>query len=269
MPPMLLGFLRFICAGAFAFFLPRPKIAIGYLFLLSLFMFVMQFSFVFSSMKLGMPTGMISVLVQAQAFFTIFYMSIYKRQFPRLQVIIGSVVAICGLLLIYETVGTGKDVTGLEILLVMGAACTWAFGNVLMARLGQVDMLATITWMSVMAIIPFAILSLIFEGTEVILDSLRAFDGITAISILYIGLISTTVCYGGWGWLIRHYGAAEVAPFSLLVPITGLSLGTIVMGEPMTMLRAGGIALILCGLLILNFGNKAATLVGKGYRQLR
>ena len=251
-PPLLLAFMRFAAVGCLAFFFPRPQIAWTMLIALGFFMFVGQFSFMFVSLNLGAPPGLLSVLIQSQVIFTITFISIIERKLPSRGTLIGFAVAMGGLWLIGQSVAGDQNITLIEFTMVLLAASCWGYGNILMARLGKVDMLATITWMSVVSIPFFALFSLVFEGPSLIWQSLHQFDWTTAISVLFISFISTSVCYSGWGWLIRHYGASSVSPYSLLVPVTGVISSAIIIGESFDTLRIGGILLILCGLVILS-----------------
>ncbi len=251
-PPLLLGLLRFLGAGAFAFFLPRPKVALSYLFLVSLFLFVTQFSLVFTSINMGMPTSLISLVLQAQAFFTIVYISILKRKFPNRQIILGSVIALCGLWIIFHSVKGDHSVTVMELVLALGAAASWAFGNILVARLGKIDMLATVAWVSILSIPGFAVLTFVIEGPALIMSSLANFDTLTGFCVFYLSVISTIVAYGLWNFLISKYGAGVVAPFSLLVPVTGIAMGTLFLGEALSTEAIWGTVFIIAGLITLN-----------------
>ena len=71
-PPLLLGALRFLVATVpMIFFLPRPPVKWRWLISLGLAINLGQFAFLFLGMKLGMPAGLASLVLQAQAFFTL------------------------------------------------------------------------------------------------------------------------------------------------------------------------------------------------------
>ncbi|MCX8501445.1 MAG: EamA family transporter, partial [Alphaproteobacteria bacterium] len=128
------------------------------------------------------------------------------------------------------------------------AAAGWGMGNVVLGRLGKIDLAGIVAWMSLAAVVPFGLLSLIFEGPTVILASFVRFDWTTVVSVLVISVLATVVAYGGWAYLIRHYGVVEVSPYSLLVPVSGVLSGVLILGERMDGMRASGIVLILVGL---------------------
>ncbi|MCX8505640.1 MAG: EamA family transporter [Alphaproteobacteria bacterium] len=251
-PPLFLGFMRFAAVGLLAFFIPRPKIAWSILIALGFFMFFAQFSLTFVSMKLGLPTGLTSVIIQSQVIFTIAFISIIERKLPSRGTIIGICIALIGLWCIGDSVAGDKEITLVEFSLVLIAAMCWGVGNLLMGRLGQVDMVATITWMALVSTPFFAAISLVFEGPTLIWQSVLNFNWTTALSVLFISYISTSISYTGWGWLIRNYGASAVSPYSLLVPITGVISAALILDEVFDALRASGIALILVGLAVLS-----------------
>lgn len=74
MPPFLLAGLRFLLVAFPAvFFIGLPKIPIKWLFAYGLTISFGQFSFLFLAIKLGMPAGIASLVIQTQAFFTIVF----------------------------------------------------------------------------------------------------------------------------------------------------------------------------------------------------
>ena len=68
--------------------------------------------------------------------------------------------------------------------------------------------------------------------------------------MLYLAFAATTVGWGLWGALMARYPASTVAPFSLLVPVFGLSFGALLLGEAVTGRDLAAAALILAGVLL-------------------
>ncbi|MCE5285151.1 MAG: EamA family transporter, partial [Pelosinus sp.] len=101
MPPLLLGALRFFMATVPAiFFLPRPSVSWSWLIALGLSINVGQFAFLFMSMKVGMPAGLASLLLQAQAFFTLVFAVLWFGQRWHFNNIAGLLLAFSGIVLI-------------------------------------------------------------------------------------------------------------------------------------------------------------------------
>ena len=59
-----------------------------------------------------------------------------------------------------------------------------------------------------------------------------------------------------WNRMIGVYSAGRVAPFSLLVPVTGLLSAMLIHGERVTSSQWAGIAAVLAGLAVFQFGER-------------
>lgn len=69
MPPLLLAGLRFLLVAFPAiFFVARPKVPLTLLLGYGLTISFGQFAFLFCAIKFGMPAGLASLVLQAQAF---------------------------------------------------------------------------------------------------------------------------------------------------------------------------------------------------------
>jgi O-acetylserine/cysteine efflux transporter len=248
-PPLLLVALRFAIAAIPVLFLPRPDVAWPRLIAISATLFLGQFALLFSSMAIGMPPGLASVALQSQAFLTILIAVVVLRERPSGRQTMGTLVALAGLAVIAGTIGGDLSLVGLALCL--AAALCWAAGNVLLKGAGNTDMFALVAWLSLLPPLPLLLLSMAFDGPATIGDALTTIDWRGAGAVLYIALLSTTLCFAIWGRLLKRYPAATVAPFSLLVPIFGAMSAALVLGERFGAARMAGMALILVGLVVL------------------
>src|SRR5918998_5418702 len=169
--------LRFVVAALPALVVPRPPIPVRRLAFVGTAWFVAQFGLLYLGMRVGMPPGLASVLMQAQAFFTILFAALFLGERPGSRQIAGVAVAAAGVAAIGATVaGQGGDMTWLGLGLVIAASACWALGNVMMRGMGRVEFLPMIVWLSVVAPLPLLALSLVFEGPQAIADSLARWD---------------------------------------------------------------------------------------------
>jgi len=249
-PPLLLAALRFLIAALPAIFLPRPPVPWRRLIALGGTLFVGQFAFLFPAMAVGMPPGLASIALQVQAFLTILIAAVVLGEAPNRRQIAGAVVAFAGLVLVGSTVGT-NGVTLAGFILLLGAALCWASGNVLLRRVGAVDTMSLMSWLSIVPIMPLLLLSLVVEGPTRIAGAVGGASWLGLLSLLYMALVSTTFCYAGWGHLLKLYPAATAAPFALLVPVSGTVSAALVLGESFGLARLAGMVLIFAGLGIL------------------
>ena len=65
----------------------------------------------------------------------------------------------------------------------------------------------------------------------------------------YACLIATAVAGGIWTWLMRSHPASKVAPFSMLVPVVGLTTAWLALGERPHPLEVLGGVVVVAGVL--------------------
>jgi drug/metabolite transporter (DMT)-like permease len=80
-PPLLLGALRFLLAAfpALLFFKP-PRVPLRWYLAYGLTISVGQFAFLFSAIHVGMPSGLASLVLQSQSFFTLLLAAWWLRE---------------------------------------------------------------------------------------------------------------------------------------------------------------------------------------------
>ena len=249
LPPLLLVVLRFVVAVLPLPFLPRPAVPWPRMLAIGATLFTGQFALLFTGMAVGMPPGLASVTLQAQAFFTMLIAAVVLHERPRPRQLVGILIAFLGLAAISTTVGS-TGVTTAGLLLTLAAAVSWAVGNVLLRGLGKVDMLALIVWLSLIPPVPMLGLALAVDGPAALLHALAVTGWVGYGAVLYIGVVSTLVGYGLWGFLLKRYTTITVAPFALLAPIFGAVSAALVYGESFGPIRLAGMVLILLGLAV-------------------
>jgi O-acetylserine/cysteine efflux transporter len=247
-PPQLTA-LRFLIAGVPAAFVPRPPIAWPALMAMGLTLFAGQFLFQFFGIASGMPPGLASVIVQTQAFFTVLFAAVALGERPARRQVIGMAAALVGVLLIALTVG--QNLTALGLGFGLASAVSWAIGNVLVKRVGRVEMLGLMVWLSLIPPLPSLALSLAIDGPASLARAVPASSWAGLASALYLGLVATVFAYAVWGDLLRRYPAATVAPFALLVPFVAALASSVVFGERFGPARLAGMTFVLLGLVFI------------------
>lgn len=254
-PPMLLGALRFLLAAFPAiFFVNRPQVSLGWLIAYGATISFGQFALLFTAMYVGMPAGLASLVLQAQAFFTLGLAAICLGERFRAQNVIGLLIAAAGLAVIGMQGGGTMTLVG--FVLTLCASLSWATGNIVTKKIGKVDLVGLVVWASLIPPIPFALLSCWFEGPQQIAQSLEHISASSIFAIAYLAFIATLVGYSLWGRLMTRYPASQVAPFSLLVPIIGLASAALLLDEQLTTSQIAGAVLVMTGLVVNVFGAK-------------
>jgi O-acetylserine/cysteine efflux transporter len=252
-PPLLLGALRYSCAAIPAvFFIRPPKVKLSILFTYGIAIGVLQFGTLFVAIKLGMPAGLSSVVMQMQAFFTIAFAFVFLGERPTGFQTAGALVALVGILAIAAERLSGAAL--LPLLMTLAAAGFWGIANIITKRAGRIDMLAFVAWSSLVPPIPLLALSLLTEGAAADWAALSHPTWLLAGAVAFNGYASTLVGYGLWSILLGRYPTTVVAPFSLLVPVVGIAASVIVLHEPVSLLEALGSVVIFTGLIVNVFG---------------
>lgn len=234
-PPMLLGALRFMLAAVPAvFFIRRPQVPLRWMLAYGLTISLGQFAFLFTAMKHGMPAGLASLVLQSQAFFTLFFAALFLGERLRAANLLGLLIAACGLALIGAQSGLGMTLGG--FLLTICAASMWALGNIVTRKVGKVNLVGLVVWGSLVPPLPFFALSWLLEGPEAIEAALRGFNLNSLWVLGYLAFGATILGYGLWSRLLSRYPASQVAPFSLLVPVVGITSSALLLDE-----RLGGL----------------------------
>lgn len=255
-PPLLLGALRFLLAAfpALLFFRP-PKVPLRLYLAYGLTISVGQFAFLFSAIHVGMPSGLASLVLQSQAFFTMLLAALWLKERWQANQLVGLLLAALGLALIGGAHGLGMPLAG--FLLTLAAAVLWACGNIVTRAVGRyapMNQLAFVVWASLVPPLPFLALSYWLEGPLAIGAALQHFTLHSFAAVAYLAWAATLLGYGLWTLLLSRYPANRVAPFSLLVPLVGLSTGWLVFDEALQPVHFAGGALLMVGLLINLFG---------------
>lgn len=260
-PPLLLGALRFTLAAFPALlFFKAPRVPLRWYVIYGLTISVGQFAFLFSAIHVGMPSGLASLVLQSQSIFTLLLASWLLRERWQAHQLLGLALASVGLLVIGSAHGHNAPGAGMPLLgfaLTVLAALSWACGNIVtrvVSRYGPMNQLAFVVWASLVPPLPFMALSLWLEGASAITQSLTHLSLSTLAAVAYLAWMATLLGYGLWTYLMSRYAANRVAPFSLLVPLVGLTTGWLVFGEALGPLHWIGGGLLMLGLLMNVFG---------------
>ncbi|MCX0243921.1 EamA family transporter [Streptomyces drozdowiczii] len=248
-PPLLFSALRFLAAALPAvFFVGRPKVAWKWIVGVGLALGVAKFGLLFIGMDRGMGAGLSSLVLQVQAVFTALFAALALGERPGRTKLLGMAVALAGIGV--AAVDEGASGPVLAFVLVIAAAACWGVSNVLTRKAAPPDPLNFMVWVSTVPVLPLLGLSLLFEGGHRDRAALAGLDWSGAGALLFVAWIATVFGFGAWGFLLSRYPASSVAPFTLLVPVFGMSSAALVLGESVSPLRWCAAALLVGGVAL-------------------
>ncbi|UFQ95798.1 DMT family transporter [Pseudomonas wenzhouensis] len=95
------------------------------------------------------------------------------------------------------------------------------------------------------------VLLLVYALTVVDLSQLR-WTPVAIASVLLQGVVVSFFTYLTWFWLLRRYLASNMAVFSFMTPLFGVTFGVLVLDEPLTLNFIIGAALVLSGIVLVS-----------------
>jgi O-acetylserine/cysteine efflux transporter len=261
MPPFLLAGLRFtLVAFPAIFFVRCPPIPLRWLVVYGMTISFGQFAFLFLAIKLGMPAGLASLVLQAQAFFTLLLGALLLAEKLHWNHIVGIIIATLGMFLLATAGMEGQTSAGITLttmMLTLSAALSWGLGNItnkIIMRNRSVPIMSLVVWSALVPIVPFFACSLLFDGQAAIVYSLLHIGLQTVLALFYLAFVATIVGYAIWGNLLSRYETWRVAPLSLLVPVVGIITAALVLDEHLSGQQMLGAVVIILGLLVNVFG---------------
>ncbi|HET7304791.1 MAG TPA: EamA family transporter [Segeticoccus sp.] len=252
-PPLFLVALRFaLVAVPTILLVPRPDVPVRWLVGYGLGFGTLQFLFLYWGMDAGMPPGLASLVLQASAPFTLVLGALLLREPVTRRRVLGIVVAVGGLAVVGSHQAAVASVV--PFLLTLAGALGWALGNLANRQARPSNPLHLALWMSVVPPLPMLALSLAVEGPERIGHSLATSLSAAAVpavlGLLYTVVIATVVGSGAWTWLMSRHPAGVVAPFSMLVPVIGMSASWLLLHEQLDLVEVLGGAVVVTGVLL-------------------
>ena len=246
--PCMLLTLRFLmCVIPWVFFVPKPSMPWKDVAIFALLFWVAQFSFLFIGIYLGAPSGLASLVMQTQIFFTLFLSIMLMAYKPKSIEILGVFLAFFGVVLVgFERFAYGNWVS---LSLMIPSALSVSMANIFLRTHGKTDdnPLSLIIWSSLIPPIPFFIGSLIFESP---FDMIEKFSFKAVGALCYTVYFSTVLAASLWAFLMRQYNPSQIVPFSLLIPVFGMGSAWLMLGETYSVYTWVASGLIMVGLVL-------------------
>ena len=267
-PPFTLAALRFFVAAVpMVFFVRRPSMpwreVVAYGFAIG----VCQFGLLFLGLKLGMPAGLSSLVIQMQVFFTIGLAVAFSGDRFHRHNLVGAGIAATGMIVLAAyKIASGLTGTVIGFALVIGAAIAWAAGNIIAKRgagTHGADMFALTVWSSLVPPLPLAALGFAFEGGPDIFRAVASMSPLAWGCVLVMSYGATLFGFGSWNALLHRYPTALISPFALLIPVSGLASGALFLGESLAPVQFAGVALVFAGLVYNVYGLRLRALFAR------
>lgn len=249
-PPFLCLLLRFIgvsiVLAPFALRYPTPRMRD--MLVISVTLIVLQFALIFSAMYMGLSITSVIIATQLGVPFSCMMAAVCFKDYLGPWRSVGMMIAFLGVVVVAGTPNASEH-WGAFLLSVAGAF-SWCVANIYMKQMKAQPVLLLLFWPALLSLVPLGLLSLLFEH-----DQWHAIANAHTSSWLGIGysmVFSSLLGYGLWNWLIKAYPMSQVVPYSLLVPVVGISAGALKFGEPITAQILLGAAMTIVGVAVIS-----------------
>ncbi|MGJ8580741.1 MAG: EamA family transporter [Psychromonas sp.] len=247
--PLLLTALRFsLVALPAIFFVKKPDVPWLYLIAYGLIFAIGVWGMATWSIEAGLSAGMASVLLQMNVAFGLFLGFFLLKEPLPLNKIIGSALALSGLLLSL-TVNDGS-VTKTGLMLILLAALSWSLASIIIKKAGTQQIFAFSLWAMACAPIPLFVIVYLQSGIDVFMQLPAQVNGRVVFSVLFQAYPVTLLGYWIWNRLLVSYPLTTVAPLTLLVPIFGLLGGVLFYQEHIGLIKLIATLCVISGIFI-------------------
>lgn len=247
--PLVFVAVRFtFVALPLIFLVPRPQVSWRVVAAVGTFMSLGQFGLLYVAMDQGMPAGLAALVLQAQVVFTILLAWIALGEVARRRQIFGVVIGSIGLAVV--ALGFGADASVLPLLITVGAAASWAVGNVVARAAKVTSGLSLVVWSALVVPLPSLGLSILVDGWSTTVNALADFSWTAIGSTAFTVVVSTLIGYTWFNILLSRHPAASVMPYILLVTPVGMMAAWLVLDETPGYIELIGAAVMLAGVAI-------------------
>ncbi|NVK18260.1 MAG: EamA family transporter [Methylocystaceae bacterium] len=134
--------------------------------------------------------------------------------------------------------------------LLFSAFC-WAWGNILIKRIESVPPLAIMGWMGLFASPVIGAMSYVLEDNHLMFIEHSSIQ--VWMMLAYTIGASSFLAYHIWYSLIKRLDLNQVVPFTLLVPVVGVTAGVVLLDETLTHYKVIGGLMTLLGVGVIQY----------------
>lgn len=216
---------------------------------ISAFAVTIQGAMLFWALKSpAMPATAANLILQIQIPFAVLLDWLIMRERLDARRALGTFVAIIGVAIV---IGLPETPPGLlPSVMVMASAFFWAFGQVLVRRLGRDSGVGVLKGNALGSVPQLALATLIFEQGQ--WQSVVTATWLQWAMLAFVTVVGFYFAYMAWFTLLKQCRLDQASPFLLLMPVVGIVTAALVLGESVSLAQLLGGAVILLGLAIVS-----------------
>ncbi len=248
-PPLFMMFLIYGVIAIVMMVTNREKITTPWttVMLIAALAVTIQGAFIFGGLK-ALPATTATLILQIQVPMSIIIAWMMGAESFDLRKLIGTAVALLGVAMV---VGLPEDTPPLiPVLMMIVGSFIWGLGQVLIQTRGR-DSGMLLLKANALAGTPQLLLATVLLETGQI-EALRSAGPTEWMTLAFVGVVGFYLAYSIWFTLLRQCRMDDVAPYLLLMPLTGFITAALVLGESISAAQVLGGLVILLGLAIVS-----------------
>ncbi len=194
-----------------------------------------------------------TLLVNIQPFFVLFLAHVFipndritKKKF------FGILIGFSGVAFVFlEKKGLTTDFQIGDVIILI-ATLLWAVNAVYTKKILEKFQPFQVVLYPTLFSLPFFLIEALLWDGQMILN----LDSKVIVALLYQSLVTASFGFVAWNTMLRKYGAVSMHSFLFVMPIAGVFLGGLVLGEPITFNILAALLLIVSGISIVNLKTK-------------
>jgi drug/metabolite transporter (DMT)-like permease len=221
------------------------------LLVISLFFTLQMFLLYFGLSKTNASRG--TLLINLQPFFVLFLAHCFiPGDRVTKKKILGLFMGFAGMAFVF----LGKKGITMDVqigdFLILITAFIWACNTTYIKRIiNAFDPFQIVLYPMIFSVPFFFLAGFIWDDTMIGLVNLKVLG-----SLLYQGLLTGSFGFVAWNNMLQKYGAVSLHSFIFIMPVVGVLLGGVVLGEPITFNILLALLLIVSGIVVVNLKGK-------------
>ena len=197
-----------------------------------------------------------TLLMNLQPFFVLFLAHYFiPGDLITKKKILGLFMGFTGMALVF--IGNKGITTDTQIgdFMILITAFFWACNTAYIKRIiNAFDPFQIVLYPMIFSVPFFFLAGFMWDGTMI-----RHVNQKVLVSLLYQGLLTASFGFVAWNNMLQKYGAVSLHSFIFIMPVAGVLLGGIILGEPITFNILLALLLIVSGILVVNLKTKKYT----------
>ena len=137
-------------------------------------------------------------------------------------------------------------------LIILVAVVVWSCATVYLKRIiSSFDPIQVVMHSTMLSVPIFLVAALLWDKTMVFQLNAQVVG-----ALIYQGLITASFGFVAWNTMLKKYGAVSLHAFVFIMPIAGVALGGLVLGEPITIKILLALVFIVSGILVVHWKTK-------------